>query len=115
MVESINLQSLVGIGEHLDIREKKDNWLRLGVKLSIKQVKLEIPDHLKEKNITWDKILEALPGVKSVKLKLLLMAVDIEYDEAQVPMSCWEAWVNCESSPELLAFFQQAIDHLEKG
>jgi hypothetical protein len=113
MTETFNLQSLVDIGEHLDIRDQKEGWLRLGVKLTIKNVSLDLPESMKSQNITWDKILEALPGVKSVKLKPMLMALDIEYDPAEAPASCWQSWVNVEASDELLAFFQQAIDQLQ--
>lgn len=105
-------QQLVELGAFLSIKKNEKNKIRLGVQAAIAKVRFDIPDVLKQAELSYDAMLQACPGIQSVKVRLLIFAVDIEYDDAVIPPTLWEDLVNQQASPALLAYLEAALSAL---
>ena len=108
--QAITPESLLLLGKYFTIKKHEKNKIRLSVDLAIRKLRFQMPEGIVQAKLKWEVLLQALPGITTVKPRLLILAVDIEYDDATIPVALWEAWVNAETTPELSAYVQTAFD-----
>ena len=105
----LNAHELVTLGEFVSIKKHDNSKIRLGVSPAIAKVRFDLPEVMKQAKLGYDVMLQSFSGIQSVKVRLLILAVDIEYDSAVIPPTFWDELVNQTASPQLLAYLDTAL------